>query len=747
MKRIIDFLLNELIFSNLEPYLLKLKMADMKRLIFTALLLFSVTLAFGQYYYTPFVNAGQNPANLNNDAEQPDGYLQTYETGYTNILGQSASPAWTAQQSIPFNFNFSGAPVTNYFVSSSGVVTFNATVGTAPSHTNATLPDGSIPDKSVVVWGVNLTGGNDAIVTKTFGTAPNQQHWIIWASASQSGLTGTNWTYWGIVLEESSNDIHIVDMRSYSSAGGNTAITAGIQLDGATAWSVAGSPTLASTNVGTGGSQSDAGDNSYYTFSYGVPPDYDLSLDAIEIDGQNDYIKLNSGNDVGGMVTNLGAKTITDYEVWYSMDGAAAQKSVQSGFSIAPFGTHNFTHSASYNPSAGGGTFQTLKVWIGNINTNNPDEKNHNDTMSGDYFLNKGLASPKKVLLEEFTTAPCGYCPDGFLVVEEIRANHPTVITSSIHAGFQTDQMTIPEHSAWAAMTGGAPTAMVDRRYYKGESDVGISRSIWEQKVIEEFNRAVPAHVEITGNYNGSSRDLNVDVKVEFGDYGFPGQYRLNMYIVEDSVVGSGTGYDQINYYSSQRGANGVNDPTHPFYNEPDPIVGYVHPMVIREVPTGTWGEAGLIGNNPQPNESVSKNFNFTLNQTYRAQHAYLVAFVAMHDIDMTKRPIINSTSVKVTDLLNVGVDPADKAAAGVNIYPNPAGSYAYLDITLEKQSHVSVTITNMFGQRVENIVDNNYTRGLHTFGIHSSNLDAGVYFARVNVNGQIIVKEFVVIK
>ncbi|MBL0071768.1 MAG: hypothetical protein IPP34_08130 [Bacteroidetes bacterium] len=84
---------------------------------------------------------------------------------------------------------------------------------TSTIFTSQLLPSALIPDNSVCVWGLQATGANDNIVVKTFGTAPNRQYWIFFTSYSIPGNTA-GWTYWSIVLEETSNKIYLVDQRT-----------------------------------------------------------------------------------------------------------------------------------------------------------------------------------------------------------------------------------------------------------------------------------------------------------------------------------------------------------------------------------------------------------------------------------------------------------------------------------------------------------------------------------------------------
>jgi hypothetical protein len=119
------------------------------------------------------------PRDLNRDVEEPLAAV----TGWTSILATAATPTWSPTQTLPFSFQFNGSAVTQYKVSSSGVLTFDVVPALpAPASTPAALPNAAIPDKSVCIWGLQGTGAKDNIVTKTFGNAPNRQYWIQFSS-------------------------------------------------------------------------------------------------------------------------------------------------------------------------------------------------------------------------------------------------------------------------------------------------------------------------------------------------------------------------------------------------------------------------------------------------------------------------------------------------------------------------------------------------------------------------------------
>ena len=383
----------------------------MKKLLFTASMALSVFFTQAQYYSLSFISAGQNPGGINTEDEQPYGSLSTTYTGYTEVF-TSGSTAWSAVQTLPFSFEFDGGVVTDYYIAPSGVVTFSSNLGTVPSSSNAALPTATIPDSSICAWGLNLSGGNDGVVTKTFGAAPNRQQWIIWTSASAAGISG-GWTYWGIVLEETTNNIHVVDMRTYN---GTTALTVGVQIDQSTAFSIGSA--VNSTNTATGGGVFDASDNTYYTFINGVQPQFDVQNASID---NNVFHEVNTANSIEGTVSNLGSATITSLTVEYSIDGGPAVSANITGLNIASGTSASYTHPTPWTPAATA-TYdvQTLVTDVnGNVDANPSD-----NSASMDVIVHPTPVA-RTPLLEAFTSSTCAPCTPGNINVGNVLSAFP----------------------------------------------------------------------------------------------------------------------------------------------------------------------------------------------------------------------------------------------------------------------------------------------------------------------------------
>lgn len=334
---------------------------------FIALLLalcMSCGVAEAQYYYLTYTNPGQNPGGLNTDGEFPvgGGLSGTWST----ILSSSQpTGTYTSTQSIPFTFQFDSSAVTQYKVSNVGVLTFDVSTTKSPGLTNTSLPTNAIPDKSICVWGISGPGSNDNIVSKTFGSAPNRQHWVMFSSFDFNG----NWSYWSIVLEETTNKIYVVDQRHQSATSG---LTIGIQIDSTNAIEVTGSPNIATLAGGSSG----AADNAYYEFSPGTQPSYDLYLLGVTIPK---YPNIGLGSiDVKGKLQNLGSQNITSLDINYRVNGGSTVSQSLGLVSISPGGNYSFTHATPWTPSSAGS--YSIEVWADNLNGNS-DQNNSNDTL------------------------------------------------------------------------------------------------------------------------------------------------------------------------------------------------------------------------------------------------------------------------------------------------------------------------------------------------------------------------------
>jgi len=224
---------------------------------------------FSQYSYTLLDNES-NPGNINTSNDD--------DPTWTEILSSGANQYSTAQ-SIPFPFSFDGNSVTAFKAASTGYITFDTTVSGTPPAISESIPSVNLPDNTICVWGLSLEGGNDKVFTEVFGTTPNRQLWVRWTSASTPG-NPDSYNYFSIVLEESTNNIYIVDMLSdnLSTAYVPPFLTIGLQFSDTLAIQVSGSPNVTPINIGATNAPVD---NDYYIFEL-INGDVDFCLITVD---------------------------------------------------------------------------------------------------------------------------------------------------------------------------------------------------------------------------------------------------------------------------------------------------------------------------------------------------------------------------------------------------------------------------------------------------------------------------------
>jgi len=710
----------------------------MKKIITCLAVVLCSTSAFSQYYFNTYNPAGTNPGGVNADAEQPFGATGvTAADGYAEINSAGTSTlSWSAVQTIPFSFNFDGSPVTQYKVSTSGVLTFTTAAVTVPAYANATIPNAEIPDKSIMVWGLQQGAGgsgNDGILNKTHGTAPNRQHWINFASFGAPGApAASQWTYWGIVLEEGTDNIYIVDLRTFTTP---LSLTLGIQVNATTAFQIATAPNTPSF-VTNGGNASDPTDNVYYEFIQGSKPANDIfisSLDLASVESNASPISLT------GEARNNGSAALTSFDLSWTADGGSTNNTSNITVSAAPGAVFTYTHPTNWSPMEG----STYTVEITASNPNGAVDGNpSNNSASAISFINTGTSAYKKVLIEEFTTAPCQFCPDGAAVIEEILATNDRAIAVGQHACFGTDAMTIPEASAFcAAFSSGAPTACVDRTIFAGEATVGHSRGggAWGNNAIVRRDLGAPVLVNLTGTYDSTNRSVDVDFLAKFVDVVPSGDIRVSLFIVEDNVTGTGSGYDQVNAYNGSAG--------HPYAGAGNPIFGFNHKHVLRDVLPSTWGDNAVIPSSPMRGTEYSRNFSFTLNTAWDEDEVSLVAFVHYYDAaGGTGNEVMNSIEVILDDSFTA-IGEVKSSVNGFKIYPNPTSDITNINFDLSNPKVVSIAVRDITGKEVLTQNFGIMAAGQQNITVNATNLSNGIYFATFQIGSEMITRKISVNK
>nr|MBA3705178.1 T9SS type A sorting domain-containing protein [Bacteroidota bacterium] len=70
-------------------------------------------------------------------------------------------------------------------------------------------------------------------------------------------------------------------------------------------------------------------------------------------------------------------------------------------------------------------------------------------------------------------------------------------------------------------------------------------------------------------------------------------------------------------------------------------------------------------------------------------------------------------------------------------IYPNPANESAIINYLLAINSEVKIAVYDILGKEIMQVVNEKQTEGGHQLKINTANLQNGIYFVRMSINGR----------
>lgn len=633
-----------------------------------------------------------------------------FQTGGTQALTAPANDQLSTWQSLPFTWDFYGTPVTGYYISDNGYITFDQGASTS-YNTPTAIPDAAGPNNAIYAFWTDWqmaagSGVADRVETWTYDDVHGKVHVIQWYSVTP--VNATTFGYAAIRIYEC-GDFDVV--LNYANAA-VTGVVGSENAAGSMAQSVFGSPTFAYPS----GLASGNADDAVYTFYWdGVA--YDIQVNSVNL---GNYATINQATTIAGELQNKGTTTITSFDLNYQIDSNTPETMNVTGVNIITGGTYNYSHSQTWVPTAGG-VNHNVRVWADNINGSNADDRACNDELTRSVFTNLGNSATRRVIVEEFTGAWCQFCPDGAVVLDQLeQQNGDMLAIASVHS---SDQMEFNDGIRTAFNVSSYPSAQVDRKFFDGEAKIPFSRGQWATRVTSQLNEFSPVLVNTGSTFDTQSRNLTVDVEVFSTDYA-AGDLRVILYIVEDSVIGSGTGYDQVNYYNTQSG--------HPYSGAGNPIVGYPHRHTLRSLPNGTMGDDQLLPATISPNMSITGQYTTTIDASWDETKINVIAAVYQYDANVNNGQILNIGQSHLGDPIILAGNQPKPELNTMTVFPNPVSDMGIVQVEFAQTTDATFEVFNTYGQKVALLKEGTFTSGKHNVYFDVQNIPAGIYFINV---------------
>ncbi|MBI5324264.1 MAG: Omp28-related outer membrane protein [Ignavibacteriae bacterium] len=229
----------------------------------------------------------------------------------------------------------------------------------------------------------------------------------------------------------------------------------------------------------------------------------------------------------------------------------------------------------------------------------------------------------KRVLLEQHTGAWCGWCVDGSYVMDQLLEQYPNqIIGCKLHNG---DAMVIPETDIieGALSIASWPSGTIDRKIFGGvyKQNRGDWKTLCETSIAE----LPKVDIEMVYSINESTRELTATIRATMLET-MSDELRFNVFVLEDSCSGTGTGWNQANYLSHLAGFE-----NNPYYNLPNPIVGYQHMKVVRVMLGGAWGIKGEFATPALEGKTYTHNFTYTLDAGWKIKDIHAIGLIQVN--------------------------------------------------------------------------------------------------------------------
>ncbi len=416
----------------------------------------------------------------------------------------------------------------------------------------------------------------------------------------------------------------------------------------------------------------------------------------------NRYSAVSTNNQLSLSVKNDGSNTITSLDVTWN-DGTAHTSTIACNIAAGATATVNHPVQVNYATAVE----ESIAISIDQVNAS-ADPNMGNNTASK-LFNTVSQLAPKKVVIEEGTGTWCGWCPRGAVAMEAMTTNHPNdFIGIAVHNG---DPMTVTAYDAGANFSG-FPGSNVDRAML----DQGVSTAAFESYYDDRIDLIVPAAISAVSSGTGSS--LTVDVSTTFYTPFAAANYKLAVVLTEDDVTGTGSTYNQTNYYAG--GAQGAMGGYEALAN-PVPAANMVYNHVGRALLGGYTGQAGSVPAVIANGQTAAYSFTYTIPATMDRSQMHAVAML----LDAATGEIVNAEEISIAV---AGVEEAE--SINMNVYPNPATTTASVSFEGKGGEYV-VSIIDIAGRVYATETVSNAS-GAQIVSLNTSEMKAGSYLISV---------------
>jgi hypothetical protein len=384
-------------------------------------------------------------------------------------------------------------------------------------------------------------------------------------------------------------------------------------------------------------------------------------------------------------IRNLGTTAITSVELSLNHNGTIQNKTF-SGLNIASLATQSFVLDNEITMAEGTNTISATVVKVNTVADD--DAADNTKTLTETPIV---PAKGKVVVAEEGTGTWCQWCPRGAVYLQKMDDKYGKLFLGiAVHNG---DPMTNANYDGGLGnLIGGYPSLLVDR-------GADIDPSAVEADFLTRITVAPKGGIIAGATLNNTTKELKVSLTTKFNQ-NLTGAYKIAFVLIEDSVTGTGDGWDQSNAYSNNR-----NGEMGGYEKLPTPVPAAQ--MTYRHVGRIIYPNfAGLNNSFPatiKENDAFTHNFSVILDPSWKMEHIHVAGLLidpqgridngAAFDLNEA----IANKFVEGTQVL--GVETSLLNSKGLRVFPNPTHDMFRVELLSDLSGYDDLTVYDMQGK------------------------------------------------
>jgi hypothetical protein len=221
-------------------------------------------------------------------------------------------------------------------------------------------------------------------------------------------------------------------------------------------------------------------------------------------------------------------------------------------------------------------------------------------------------AELRNVLIEEFTGVRCPNCPQGHVIIANIKAANPGRIASlslhpinSLGAPYPFSPLDFRSQDAqdlfdYLGQIGLEPAAGINRKLFAGESKILLDKSKWTARVNDELSVPVPVNIVLQSTYDSVLREVTIVTELHYTQASSE-QHKITIALTESNLTTPQLDGAVIDTF-------------------------YTHKDIVRAFVTSKTGD--LLTATIEPGRVIRKVFKKSIDAAWKPEDMYVVAYV-----------------------------------------------------------------------------------------------------------------------